>query len=826
MDLFDARMSFAKKGKVFLCIVALGIISILFLSSFQDRLNDRWISGALLKEVLNGSGYKTSYVARGCDRMSISDRQTPENKHCRHRQLTREECKRSKTFYDINDAPKPCKTEKKVSCTAHQKWRESHQSRIQVSCDMSGCGLNRMFVASFDSEYGVIEDQQHWQVFQSKNELEKHLPDIVIANSRKGNDFCFLGCLEEEKRMYALKSIFLFPPVISLLRYHSDESLFNINVVVLDSVSRAHFYRMLPQTVDAFRSIVSSDTFSPRALDFEFLQAIAPYTFSNLKTFFTGKASFEKEKGRESSQDYGVVYFNRALKQKGFQVLFQEDSCWHDPWGLILTNGLLQPQAKDKHELRSRWKRFGKHFQNLAIDSTGPTHASCLVFQQFNSTNQFNKPKELCFGGKPLVSYFLEAIESLMAAERSRLRFSFTMLAVGHEVTGLRVKQIDGRLAQHVHLMAASHNTLTMIFSDHGPKTTPYSHKTKAGLYEVYNSFLFMILPDKVSRKLGKERTRALVINQKRLISLQDVHEGLASLIFRDTNETQTDSSWQGKSGIFEVISESRTCSDVPMQVQGLCVCNGQETWFPDNHRDFAWIAEFALGELNNRVQASYRKSGGLQGYGKCQRFIGVKYANIHQRKDTDCTYIGMNIIVWPLQQSFEMLVKIPQRSSRIINKARLLSLIRTTTFQTFLECKDDSVPVRLCACETNQEKERKTEKVYQWLEASTGTNVMTIMQVAAHFSARPVLKFIDKCVVLNTRSHNNGETLSYEIGSVCSRGEFYVRFDGRVSPHVLSSAPLPQSVLVTPLSVQFVFTVRHLRKPFDFKTDVTVKIV
>ena len=113
-----------------------------------------------------------------------------------------------------------------------------------------------------------------------------------------------------------------------------------------------------------------------------------------------------------------------------------------------------------------------------------------------------------------------------------------------------------------------------------------------------------MIVPDGVKNKLGPQRMAALETNQKRLFILQDVHKALMSLHDPEKMNSQDFS----QTGIFSVIPANRTCADLYMLPLTRCKCEGfdEEGHIKDNAENHKWLAEFALGTINDAIQTQY----------------------------------------------------------------------------------------------------------------------------------------------------------------------------------------------------------------------------
>ena len=241
------------------------------------------------------------------------------------------------------------------------------------------------------------------------------------------------------------------------------------------------------------------------------------------------------------------------------------------------------------------------------IDHVGITHFSCTVLARVGRTNHYDKPKKICLNGRFFDWYFFNYITRVYTAleknRKAKPLVSYMHFNTGHEMTGKRMINMDTGLAKFVMDMASFPNTLTMIFSDHGHKTTPFSF-TEEGRRELFDPVFFMIVPNGVKEKIGSERMVALVTNQKRLFMLYDVHKALMSL----HDSQKKDLKDYLVSGIFSEIPANRTCADLYMLPLTRCKCEGfdEAILVNDNANDHMWLAEFAVGYMNNVIQKQY----------------------------------------------------------------------------------------------------------------------------------------------------------------------------------------------------------------------------
>ena len=111
--------------------------------------------------------------------------------------------------------------------------------------------------------------------------ITANVQEAVKTNLERGFSFLFLRCGKNFQ-------VLTFPPILEKVVEGKNKSRININVIMLDSISRPHFYRIMPRAVEALRKIVQDPNIKATALDFELAQSIGQQTFENLRPFFSG----------------------------------------------------------------------------------------------------------------------------------------------------------------------------------------------------------------------------------------------------------------------------------------------------------------------------------------------------------------------------------------------------------------------------------------------------------------------------------------------------------------------------------------------------------
>ena len=146
---------------------------------------------------------------------------------------------------------------------------------FSFQCDWSICHKQKLFIKEMNPSNGKIVS---WEYFPNDTKIE----EIVHRSIKNGFNFVFLQCGSLKQVLVLPKKLWLSPR-----RYQVDKKI-NINIVVIDSVSRPHFYRSMPKTVEAFRQVVYNDSIPATVLDFELLQSMSQHTTDNCKPLYSG----------------------------------------------------------------------------------------------------------------------------------------------------------------------------------------------------------------------------------------------------------------------------------------------------------------------------------------------------------------------------------------------------------------------------------------------------------------------------------------------------------------------------------------------------------
>lgn len=477
----------------------------------------------------------------------------------------------------------------------------------------------------------------------------------------------------------------------------------SINLVMLDSLSRPHFYRSLPKTINFLEDLYSET--HRKVFDFQYFQAVKQRTYENLEALFSGYVN-------TSEIPFGtydiprrplpVSHLLKHYKEKGYRTLWLEDLCWNWEWGLVKDLRVLN--NSDSHP---SWKAFKKAYKNANIDSIDITMASCDILEANGKKDPFHNLPAVCFNGRYHHEYLLEYLKLYQedAQKMHQPLFTYTVTDVAHDETGLRVQTLDDSLARYLRFTTELKNTITILFSDHGSTYGKFMQESPEAHVETFNPFLFLIIPKNVPNTLGVSQIKKLKHNEKNLISLIDVHNMLLHLIGKE-NQIQ-DSDFTEKytipGGLLSSISPQRTCWDIPLLQPSICICKNFETPVEPNEFHMA-LADFGIGVLNEMILQQHKKDGGV-GFGNCRplkpsrirKVLEVRFSVYLIRYKIDVIVYGFEERDTEEKEIFFLTVE----SDTNKNVLRLVSYERMSLYGIYSTCRDLQVELKLCVCNT-----------------------------------------------------------------------------------------------------------------------------
>ncbi|XP_067835282.1 uncharacterized protein [Heptranchias perlo] len=673
--------------------------------------------------------------------------------------------------------------------------KKYNPEKPQVTCRHDLCNKSSSVVIGLYSEnMGVTQ----WQKFKSTVEAMAFINQELLIDWRTyHHGYCFIRCLSHDGRK--ISQLLILPPVLraegNSTNKLTNEPALNVNILLLDSVSRHHFYRILPKTINTFRNLNTNVFKTGHIFDFELVQGIKSRTFESLQALFGGESFNPLKPFSSFVLPPKAVDLNKTLghfKEFGYEILYLEDMCWKWDWGLVKELRAL----KKKAPFSERLKLFLEAVKRSGIDRVDVSYSSCDILQENGVKDMFHGPAAICYNGIHQHNYLLQYIEYFIT-RFSFLQmplFSFLMLDTNHEDTGLRLKQVDEDLAKHVSFLADQQNTVTFILSDHGNNYGQFVSMTTESQVEVFHTTLFMIIPDAAAVLLGEEKIRSLHTNQHRLISLLDIHYTLQGLLPPVGAVEGKDLKYgMNVDGLLSPISPSRTCNSIPRIPPNFCICQDFEKPALSDS-SFALFAEFALGQMNHEIlKQQITTKSSLKGDRVCQKLIGIRFDNVKVREEhKNQTIVKLDLYVKASESTGrheEKYLVVIDFSPRVDAAMTLVGFDRLTPYSPYGICADHDVDLRLCICDLENGHEASISHWKNVLNSS-------VSWAETNFSS-----IHESCLYLIKRQYISGIVLA--VVNACPHMQYDIEFDF-LTVNMYSSSVMPVNVTLWPRTEEF----------------------
>lgn len=412
-------------------------------------------------------------------------------------------------------------------------------------------------------------------------------------------------------------------------------------------------------------------------------------------------------------------------------------------------------------------------------------------------------------------------LKMISISRKSRPLFSYTTLNVGHDDVGRRIQSLDSDLERYAATMATDQNTLTIILADHGNTYTEYTSAIFEGRFEMFHPSLFMIVPNKVAGLLGKEAMTALEVNQRRLVTMIDLHHSLLPL-------AGPISRFVKPVGLFTPISLNRTCNDVELRTPNLCVCEGWDSPTTNDSTKIA-IVEFAVGELNNMILTQFTKAANSRAkihpvFSACQRLRPLRFENVRERNSKSDgalitsfdIYFQAGNVVKHGEDVFHVEVKSIDMNNQNSLEMELVHFDRLTLYGKYEVCADQGVQLKLCICSKNQDQTSSTTQLGEapWVHYTT------------FLFNRPKARNIgdSKCLFLIKRNHSEGQSIAFEVANTCLDENFTLEISAEFN-NLRLSRKLPFQMSVRAGSIKFAFSARIDTDFWSTSLEVSVNV-
>ena len=284
---------------------------------------------------------------------------------CQPHRPTQAACRLARQLYNENTVKHYCKVTQGTGDICHieadRKSKEKKRSII-VCCRNTVCSavdkfVNRFRVKILNPQSGETKTVKKFEAVET---LEKGLAVIIKNTTKYRFYFIFVQCRKNKSDW--ISQLLPIDPLLTIHKADSprDPRTVNVNIILLDSVARAHFYRSLPRTVKTFQSLANQPSRAPAVvLDFELFQAVYGHTNENTQALFAGTFINPNSSG---AVEMGVLFGH--YKKAGYQTTWQEDLRYKGVWGL-------------RRDLKARnWGEMQRLSKKANIDSTSRTKHS------------------------------------------------------------------------------------------------------------------------------------------------------------------------------------------------------------------------------------------------------------------------------------------------------------------------------------------------------------------------------------------------------------------------------------------------------------------
>ena len=284
---------------------------------------------------------------------------------CEPHRPTEQACELAGKLYSLNPELGKCKVVEPIGEVCRIQIQQP-PALFAVVCNKMLCnesgganGEGNLKVYTLDPRDGELKLKQR---FSTVRNLEKGLGNIIRETIRNKFYFLFIKCQAINSPHAQSNEISQLLPISPQLTIQfgkgtRSKNVLNVNILLLDSISRAHFYRSLPKTISTFKQWgKNSSKSSASVFDFELFQAVHGHTKEVTHALFTGRLVHPNS----GSDAVGMEELFGHYKRAGYQTMWQEDLCFKAIWGLMMDVGA-----------GSNWETLQKKLPNVFIDHTG-----------------------------------------------------------------------------------------------------------------------------------------------------------------------------------------------------------------------------------------------------------------------------------------------------------------------------------------------------------------------------------------------------------------------------------------------------------------------
>ena len=430
-------------------------------------------------------------------------------------------------------------------------WRFSHSN--------SDCGSRRPDL-KFLEGIGKEEDsyfaypltqtfnnsvRQHYQMLQE--EVVKGIKAVRVEEIKSSEKEVFINVTDSIPKIIidVKRNESAVKRAKDIIAKDSTLSRPNVLFLLIDSLSREHFFRKMPKT----KSFIEERYFKSRevlsAYQFFRYHSLSDHSEPNLVTL---RYDDVETIGEESSK----VRIERYFQESGWVTSTASAKCEIDEFD-------ISPGAKNR--VYPDHQPADHEFYSLACDpNSTPSKDPFGMFK--GPFSEFRR----CLYGKDAAAYQLDYALDFFRKYKSEPKFQSVTLMDGHEFTGELPAYLDEHLVRFFEV-ATSENLLedSIIFlvSDNGNGGNFLFSGTESGKNEAANPFLTVLLSKNNAEKYGE----TLKANEQRLLSPHDVFRSLGELSHQYKE-------YVGRNFFLHEVEDDRRCNDNTVNIDlSFCRC-------------------------------------------------------------------------------------------------------------------------------------------------------------------------------------------------------------------------------------------------------------
>ena len=263
--------------------------------------------------------------------------------------------------YAIRPDVTKCKDQKAPTnelCKVNEIKGNDSYTNLEIKCDFSVCNRSeQMSIEYMDIKDGLMKKYEI-QKNASNSEIALLVRKFAEDVRKQDLPFLFVNCTGVNRTVVA--QILTFLPSLPTSQENAHRKKISVSIFLVDSVSRPHFYRSFPKTIDYLKEIKNDAQYPANVFNFELFQAVHGHTNENERALFEG-VLFPVHLGGKA-RDRTPVNLNPlfgVFKEAGFQTMFLDDLCWRAHWGIM-----------DKYKIGG-WETLQEKLKVSNIDTRG-----------------------------------------------------------------------------------------------------------------------------------------------------------------------------------------------------------------------------------------------------------------------------------------------------------------------------------------------------------------------------------------------------------------------------------------------------------------------